>query len=129
MPKTKTKRVGSDKLLAKIMKPSGRLTQDDRRRASNVLRGLGLTAAQKLKLVKNLKNTGVISSDQIKAGAAMIKEKKPKAVGVPGMTKKFLGVKKRGGKVSGKDANMKKKISKNVKLLQERFKANRIKNR
>ena len=36
---------------------------------------------------------------------------------------------KRGGKVSGKDANMKKKISKNVKLLQERFKANRIKNR
>ena len=85
MPKTKTKRVGSDKLLAKTMKPSGRITEDDRRRASKVLKGLGLTAAQKLKLAKNLK---IISSDTIKAGAAMIKAKKPDVTGL-----------KRGGRV------------------------------
>ena len=91
MPKTQTKRVGSDKLLAKTMKPAGRITQDDRRRAFKVLKGLGLTAAQKRKLVKNLKDTGVISSDIIKAGAAMMKAKKPDMTGL-----------KRGGKVKKK---------------------------
>ena len=101
MPKTKTKRVGSDKLLAKTMKPSGRLTQDDRRRASKVLKGLGLTAAQKLKLVKNLKDSGVISSDKIKAGAAMIKAKKPDVTGL-----------KRGGPV---DMPKRTKIGKTIK--------------
>ena len=88
MPKTQTKRVGSDKLLAKLRKPAGRINQDDRRRASKLLKGLGLTAVQKRKLVKNLKDTCVISSDIIKAGASMVKAKKPDITGL-----------KRGGRV------------------------------
>ena len=37
--------------------------------------------------------------------------------------------KKRGGKVSGEDANLTRKLKKNVKLLKEKFKGSRIKRR
>ena len=51
--------------------------------------------------VKNLKDTGVISSDKIKAGAAMIKAKKPDVTGL-----------KRGGPV---DMPKRTKIGKTIK--------------
>ena len=58
MPKTKTKRVGSDLKLARAIKPAGRITEDDRRRAAKVLSGSGLSAPQKRVLTNKLASLG-----------------------------------------------------------------------
>ena len=74
MPKTKTKRVGSDLKLARALKPAGKISQDDRRKAAKFLSGMGLSAPQKRVLMNKLAPMSkFLSSDLLKAGAASIK--------------------------------------------------------
>jgi len=58
MPKTKTKRVGSDLKLARVFKPAGKINQDDRRKAAKFLSGMGLSAPQKRVLTNKLASLG-----------------------------------------------------------------------
>ena len=82
---------------------------------NKMIKSLGLTAAQQLKLKKQMKQAGGMkSSDSLKAAASMIKSQKTQSKGPAGKVMK----KKRGGKVDASHLNMQKKYG---KILKERF--------
>lgn len=120
----KTKAAGEWKMisakLARKRKPS------DLKRVMRSLKLPGLVGAPSL-IEKMLKDPSM-SSDKLKANIAMLKDKFGKKTQSTGPAGKVMK-KKRGGKVSGEDANLTRKLKKNVKLLKEKFKGERIKRR